>query len=469
MKDSTEIIQILIWAIDRLVPYARNPRKNDGAVDRMCSSIQEFGFKIPCLVRSNGEVIDGHLRLKAAQKLGITEIPVVLCDEWTDAQVKAFRLLVNRSVTWADWDDELLALELQEINALDFDLSLTGFDVGEIEDLLATPTPDEDLVMPEPAVATTRPGDLWHLGRHRVLCGDATSPEGVKRLLGDSRPILLSTDPPYGIELDGEWRDRAGLNGHGAAEASYMKHRTPGHTQTTISGDTRADWSEAFELVPSLRVGYVWHASTFTREVLDGLLRIGFTLHQQIIWNKGRAVLTRTPYWFAHEPCWFVRKKNAPWFGKAGDNTTIWDSPSPKFIMGASQEDKFDHPTQKPLELMRRPIVNHLKRGECVYDPFLGSGTTLIAAETTDRICLGMEMDPKYVDVIVERWQKVTGKEAKLDGGDKSFGEVQLQRNRRSGKSAKPTTPVNDGRVRQFEKGRAKPVRNQEPTNRKAA
>ena len=137
--------------------------------------------------------------------------------------------------------------------------------------------------------------------------------------------------------------------------------------------------------------------------------------------------------------------------------------------MGASQEDKFDHPTQKPLELMRRPIVNHLKRGGCVYDPFLGSGTTLIAAEATDRVCLGMELDPKYVDVIVERWQKVSGKEAKLDGGDKSFGDVQLQRNRTSAKSAEPAAPLNDGRVRQFEKGRAKRVRNQEPTNRKAA
>src|ERR1017187_2957476 len=127
MKDSNDRIQMETWAIDRLVPYARNPRKNDGAVDRMCSSIQEFGFKIPCLVRSNGEVIDGHLRLKAAQKLGIAEIPVILCDEWTAAQVKAYRLLINRSATWADWDDELLALELQEIQEADFDLSLTGF------------------------------------------------------------------------------------------------------------------------------------------------------------------------------------------------------------------------------------------------------------------------------------------------------------------------------------------------------
>src|SRR5208283_5891765 len=365
-------VQVQIWSIDRFVFYARNPRKNDASVDRMCSSIREFGFKIPVLARSDGTVVDGHLRLKAARKLGswtggdTTCIPVILCDEWTPAQVKAFRLLVNRSVTWAAWDEELLALELQELNAADFDLSLTGFDPKEIDDLLLDVSDDDraNAVPPVPEIPVSRAGDLWVCGPHRVLCGDSTSPEAVARLLGERKPLLLITDPPYGIELDSEWRDRAGLNGCGPAEASYMKHRTEGHTETTISGDTRADWSEAFELLPDFQVGYVWHASKFTREVLDGLLRIGFLHHQQIIWNKGRAVLTRTPYWFAHEPCWFVRKKNAPWYGKAGENTTIWESSSPKFIMGGSGEDKFDHPTQKPVELMRRPILNHTKRGE---------------------------------------------------------------------------------------------------------
>jgi DNA modification methylase len=275
-----------------------------------------------------------------------------------------------------------------------------------------------------------------------VLCGDATSPEAVARLLADRKPLLMVTDPPYGIELDSEWRDRAGLNTAPGqkrtaaskaaakanpqypAEASYMKHRTAGHTETSISGDTRADWSEAFELVPSLEVAYVWHASRFTREVLDGLLRIGFLHHQQIIWDKQRTVLTRTLYWFQHEPCWFVRKKNAPWYGKAGENSTIWASPSPKFIMGGSDETKFDHPTQKPCELMRRPILNHTKRGELVYEPFLGSGTTLAAAELTERVCLGLELDPKYVDVIVQRWQTLSGKQARLEGDGRTFEEI---------------------------------------------
>src|SRR5215471_5783967 len=422
-------IEIQLWNIDKFIFYARNPRKNDAAVDRMCGSIREFGFKIPVLARSDGEVVDGHLRLKAARKLEITEVPVILCDEWSPARVKAFRLMVNRSVTWADWDEELLALELQDLKESDFDLDLTGFDPGEIDGLLALEDDERaNATPPLPESPVSRTGDLWLLGPHRVLCGDATNAETVALLLGERKPRLLVTDPPYGIELDSEWRDRAGLNGCGVAEPSYMKNRTPGHTETTISGDTRADWSEAFALVPSLEVGYVWHASKFTREVLDGLLRIGFLHHQQIIWNKQRTVLTRTHYWFQHEPCWYVRKKNAPWYGKPGENSTIWDSPSPKFIMGGSDEEKLDHPTQKPTAVMRRPSLNHTKQGELVYEPFLGSGTTLAAAERTERVCLGIELDPKYVDVIVQRWQTLSGKQAILDGDGRSFEVIAEER-----------------------------------------
>jgi DNA modification methylase len=418
-----------MWSLDRLIFYARNPRKNDAAVDRMCGSIREFGFKVPVLARSDGEVVDGHLRLKAARKLGISEVPVILCDEWSPEQVKAFRLMVNRSVAWADWDEELLSLELQELNAADFNLDLTGFSTKELDDLLALP--EEEKANETPAVPETpvsRPGDLWVCGKHRVLCGDCTSAENVARLLGDRKPLLMVTDPPYGIKFDSEWRDRAGLNGCGAAEPSYMKNRTEGHTETTITGDTRADWSQAFELVPSLQIAYVWHASVFTREVLDGLIRIGFLYPQQIIWDKGRTVLTRTHYWYQHEPCWYVRKVNAPWFGKPGENSTIWASASPKFIMGGSDEEKFDHPTQKPVDLMRRPILNHIKRGELVYEPFLGSGTTLAAAELTERVCCGMEVDPKYVDVVVQRWQTLSGKKAKLDGDGRTFEAIAEER-----------------------------------------
>jgi hypothetical protein len=173
--------------------------------DRMCASIREFGFKIPVLARSDGTVVDGHLRLKSARKLGsgpggdVTAIPVILCDEWSEAQVRAFRLLVNRSATWADFDEELLALELQELNAADFDLELTGFDPGEIDDLLALPEEEKaNQAPPLPEIPVSQSGDLWRCGKHRVLCGDATSADDVARLLGDRKPLLLVTDPPMG-------------------------------------------------------------------------------------------------------------------------------------------------------------------------------------------------------------------------------------------------------------------------------
>src|SRR5215467_3919699 len=183
--------QVELWPIDRLIPYARNPRKNDASVDRMAASIQEFGFKIPVLARSNGEVVDGHLRLKAAKKLRITEVPVILCDEWTEAQVKAFRLLVNRSVAWADWDPELLALELADLKGLDFDLTLTGFGDREIDDLLADPELEDraNLVPNLPEHAATIAGDVWVIGGHRLICGDCTKADIVAQLLGAVKPL----------------------------------------------------------------------------------------------------------------------------------------------------------------------------------------------------------------------------------------------------------------------------------------
>src|SRR5436190_13172552 len=193
MLTQTTSQQIELWAIERLVEYPRNPRKNDAAVDRMCSSIREFGFKIPCLVRGDGEVVDGHLRLKAARKLGIAEIPVILCDEWSEAQVKAFRLMVNRSVTWAEWDDDLLGLELLDLKNLDFDLGLTGFEDKELAQLLAAQEAtdglcDEDAAPPMPQTPTSQLGDLWLLGRHRLLCGDSTDQLSVSRVLGSVKP-----------------------------------------------------------------------------------------------------------------------------------------------------------------------------------------------------------------------------------------------------------------------------------------
>jgi DNA modification methylase len=424
-------LQVCWWPIERPKDYPKNARKwGPKAVEKVAASIKQYGWVQPVVCDKHDVIIIGHLRREAGRSLGLTQVPVFVASKLSPAQVRGLRLMDNRSHLESDFDLELLGPELEELRALDFDLSLTGFDQHEIDDFLSDPSDDDraNLVPAVPDNPVTKPGDLWLLGPHRIVCQDATSPEAVARLLGERKPLLMVCDPPYGISLDSEWRDRAGLNGHGPAEPSYMKHRTEGHTNTSISSDTRADWSEAFALVPSLQIVYVWHASVFTSDVLAGLLRLGFLYPQQIIWDKGRTVLTRTHYWYQHEPCWYLRKKNAPWFGKPGDNSTIWASPSPKFIMGASKEEKFDHPTQKPVELMRRPILNHTQRGGAVYDPFLGSGTTLIAAEMTGRACYGIEIDPKYCDVICQRFMDFSGKPATLEGDGRTFEQVKAER-----------------------------------------
>ena len=236
------------------------------------------------------------------------------------------------------------------------------------------------------------------------------------------------TDPPYGVGLDPTWRDKA-YNGMAPGADPYMgqeggqgvriRHpRIVGHRNVTISGDVRADWSDAYALVPSLTVGYVWHAGVHAGEVAAGLERIGFEIASQVIWDKGLFAMSRGWYHRAHEPCWVVRKPGVPnLFHGERNQATIWRAPSPKMIMGGSTEEKFDHPTQKPVVLSEIPIRNHLRPGEAVYEPFSGSGTTLIAAETLGRRCYALEIDPKYAQLTIERWQAFSGRTAVLVDG----------------------------------------------------
>ena len=406
-------IRVESWSTDRLAPYARHLRKNEHAVDRMVASIQEFGFKIPILARKNGEVVDGDLRLKAARAMGIAVVPVVLCDEWTEAQVKAFRLMVNRSTTWAQFDLELVALEMEDLKALDFDLELTGFDRREIDKFLFDDDQEAklDADIPEPEQdAVTQTGDVWVLGRHRVRCGDATSEEHVGLLLGEAKPGVMITDPPYGVAYDPNWRERAGLG----------RQRQTG----IVANDNQADWSPAFRLFPG-DVAYLWHAGVHAAKVAAGLESAGFRIRAQIIWAKQHFALSRGDYHWQHEPAWYaVREgKSSRW---CGDRTqsTLWQVPNLNPIGGSRDEAATGHGTQKPIELMRRPILNHTNRHDLVYDPFLGSGTTLIAADLTERICYGLEIDARYVDVIVRRWQNHTGRTAVLEADGRSFDEV---------------------------------------------
>ena len=396
-RDAIKMLTVEHWPLERLIPYARNPRKNDQAVDRMCAAIREFGFRIPVVARSDGTVVDGHLRLKAAIRLGLPDVPVALADDLTEAQIKAFRLLANRSAAWAEWDDELLALELNDLQEVGFDLALTGFDAGELRSLLddgpAAGLTDENAVPELPAEPITHPGDLWTLGAHRLLCGDATVATDVERLLGGQRPHLMVTDPPYGVEYDPAWRNVAGVSA----------------TKRTgkVTNDDRADWREAWSLFPG-DVVYVWHAAVHATTVAESLIGCGFDIRAQIVWSKNRFALGRGDYHWQHEPCWYaVRKKATSHWQGARDQSTLWS------IAPIGTEDAATaHGTQKPVEAMRRPIVNNSERGDSVYEPFAGSGTTLIAAETVGRTCFAMEVDPAYCDVVVERWEAFTGNKA---------------------------------------------------------
>jgi len=429
-----------------LRPDPANPRRiSEDELDALERSLRQFGFVQPVLARrENRTVIGGHQRLVAARRLGLATVPVT----WLDISVEQARLLglaLNRIS--GSWDEQLLARLLADLQATpDLDLSLSGFGEDEVKELLRSLEVREKRERPEAfdleealeearRAPRTKPGDLWALGDHRLLCGDATSAADVARLLDGAAPTLLATDPPYGVSLDGSWRDGV-YNALGPAEAPYMRAdgqpegedatrassarrgRTAGHRHTTLSGDTRVDWSEAFALVPSLTVGYIWHAGVHAAAVAEGLVAIGFEIVAQVIWDKGLFAIGRSWYHWNHEPCWVVRRAGAkvPFRGSR-DQATIWRVPSPKMIMGGSSEAKQDHPTQKALVLFETPIRNHLKPGEGVYDPFLGSGTCLIAAERSGVRSFGMEIDPLYVEVALRRWERFSGQAAvRADG-----------------------------------------------------
>jgi len=408
-------LQIVLWAIHRILPYARDLREHsDRAVERMIALLREFGLAVPLLVRSSGELIDGHLRLKAAKKLNLKEVPVIICDGWTSDQVKAFRLAVNRSADWATFDMGLVALEMTELQAAEFDLSLTAFDPCEIDRLLSS---DEQLAddVPKPkANVVSSPGELWICDDHRVLCGDATIAMDVERVMSGRHCHLAVMDPPYGSEHGPEWREIAGLG---------AQRQTGG-----VVNDDCHDWTAAYQLFKG-DVAYVWHGALHAGEVAAQLVNCGFEIRAEVIWVKTHFVLGRGHYSLQHQPCYYLVRKNksARWTGDRSQST-VWEVPNLNSYGGDREETATGHSAQKPVELMRRPIVNHTARNDVIYDPFLGSGTTLIAAELTKRVCCGIELAPEYVDLILRRWQELTGRKAVLADSDKTFDQVEAER-----------------------------------------
>ena len=389
------------WPTEKLVPYARNARTHsEEQVAQIAASIVEFGFTNPILAGSDGVIVAGHGRLAAAQKLGLDTVPVVVLDHLTPTQRRALIIADNRIAENAGWDDAMLRIELQSLQEDGFNLDITGFDADALAEIMAGEETtvdgqtDDDAVPDVSATLISRPGDVWELGNHRLVCGDATDPKSYELLMADAQADMVFTDPPYNVDYANSakdkmrGKDRPILNdnlGDGfydflLAALTPMLERCAGATYIAMSSSELDTLQQTFRAA-----GGKW--STF------------------IIWAKNTFTLGRADYQRQYEPILYgwPEGENRHWCGDR-DQGDVWNIKKPR---------KNDlHPTMKPLELVERAIRNSSRPGDIVLDPFGGSGTTLIAAEKTGRIGWLIELDPKYVDVIVRRWQDWSGQEA---------------------------------------------------------
>lgn len=405
-------------AVSDLVPYARNARTHsDRQIAQIAASIKEWGWTTPVLTDEDGGIIAGHGRVLAAQKLGIADVPAMTATGWTEAQKKAYIIADNQLALNAGWDMDLLKIELTELDGLDFDIDLIGFDGDFLANLLIDGNEgltDPDDVPETPADPVTVEGDVWVMGNHRIICGDSTSADVVETLLGSVKPHLMVTDPPYGVEYDPTWRAEHGEFGQKIVAVGK------------VDNDDRADWSEAWALFPG-DVAYVWHGALHASLVAESLSKCDLHVRSQIIWVKPSAAMSRGDYHWRHEPAWYAVRKSRTghWAGDRKQNT-VWDFPgvNPAGGGGKGVDGKVGHGTQKPVECMKRPIENNSSPGQAVYEPFSGSGTTIIAGEMTGRHIYAIELNPAYVDVAVKRWQDFTGKEAVHEGTGKTFSEM---------------------------------------------
>lgn len=403
-----------------LLPYARNSRTHDERqVAEIAASIKEFGFTNPVLIDETDTIIAGHGRIKAANKIGMTEVPTIRLVGLTEAQKRALVIADNRIAMNAGWDDSMLKVELADLVSSNFDVSLLGFADKELAALLAPPPvegeTDPDETPETPSEPASELGDVWLLGRHRIVCGDSTDPEAVAKALNGVKPHLMVTDPPYGVEYDAGWRGEA-KNGDGTP-LSTGKGRAKGK----VENDNRADWREAWALFPG-DVAYVWHGEKQLVDIARQLQESGFELRNLIVWGKSNLVVGRGNYHSQHETAWYVVRKGATghWEGDR-KQTTLWSIEKPK-------KSETGHSTQKPVECMARPIRNNSSPGQAIYEPFSGSGTTIIACEQEGRACHAIELNPAYVDVAVTRWEKFTGQTATLEETGETFIQVLARR-----------------------------------------
>lgn len=396
-----------------LKPYEKNARLHpEDQLKALEAIIRDSGFTAPLVIDPDNSIIAGHGRALVAKRLGMDEVPCVRVTGLSPAQIKALRLSDNQTALRGTWDKGLLVGELAELLGEGFDLTMTGFADLELGQLgiagfgLEERVAEAEETPAPPTFPKTSAGELWLLGDHRLIIGDSTDAKVVERLLDGAKPVLMVTDPPYGVNYDPAWRLEAGVN-------KPWQKRAEGK----VSNDDRSDWRETWALFPG-DVAYVWHGALHAANVADSLAASEFVIRSQIIWAKPSLVMGRGDYHWKHEPCWYAVKKGKKghW---AGDRkqATVWDIANMHATQGNVDDGKTNHSTQKPVECMRRPILNNSKPGGLVYDPFCGSGTTLIAAEMEGRICLAIELDPIYAEVIITRWEKFTGKTATREDG----------------------------------------------------
>ena len=397
-------------AIEALIPYARNSRTHsDAQVAQIAASIREFGFTNPVLIDAQGGVIAGHGRIMAARKLSLPEVPCIRLGHLTDAQKRAYVIADNKLALNAGWDDEMLALEFAELAEMGFDMDLTGFTADEIDALkpieLEPGLTDEDATPDVPVDPVTNPGDVWLLGKHRVMCGDSTSIDAVERLMDGGKADMVFTDPPYGVAYEG---------GHNAKKRQQIKNDAL--EGENLTGLFHGALSVAYTVTHDHAAFYVWYASGRSVETFAAFSDLPLKLRAIIQWYKVRSGLGAfmSQYIPNCEPCIYAFKDGSSpqWFGPT-DEKTVWE-------LKKEARNEF-HPTQKPVELPERAISNSSKRGQIVLDLFGGSGSTLIACEKTGRHARLMELDPKYCDVIVKRWQDFTGKQAILESTGEPF------------------------------------------------
>ena len=391
-------MQITEVAVEALIPYAKNSRTHDDAqVAQIAASIKEFGWTNPILVDGDKGIIAGHGRLMAARKLGLTKVPVIELKDMTEAQKKAYVIADNKLAMNAGWDMDFLKLELQDLEDADFDLSLTGFDDKELDALLAPPIEegltDEDAVPEVPEEPKTKLGDIYILGNHRLMCGDSCNIESVEKLT-DGLVDILVTDPPYNVAYEGKTKD-----------ALTIQHDSMGDEQ--FRQFLRDAFVAADAVMKQGAVFYIWHADSEGYNFRGACKDAGWKVRQCLIWQKDSMVMGRQDYHWKHEPCLYGWKEGAGHLWASDrKQTTLIECKRPK------RNDI--HPTMKPVELMEYQILNNTKGQDIVLDLFGGSGSTMIAAEKTGRRARLMELDPKYCDVIVKRWEEFTGKKATL-------------------------------------------------------